>query len=117
MAGQTGAENGGLFFTTNGDAVFVSRFDRNTLFYSQNRAGYTTARGIQMLLNVNCTADVKRVWWGNFCESGPGLRWNVSPGLVFSLDAVRGRHLIQAGNPRSADYYDFRAGFWYAITR
>jgi len=112
-----GGEKGGWFFTTNDDAVFVSRFDRNTLVYSQNRAGYTTAKGVQALLNMNCTTDVKRVWWGNFCETGPGLRWNAGHGLVFSVDALRGRHLIQAGNPRSADYFDFRAGFWYAITR
>ena len=112
-----GAEASGVFFTTNADAVFVSRFDNNTLFYSQNRLGYTFARRTQLMLNVNCTADLRRVWWGNFCETGPGFRHNIGHGLVLSVDAVRGRHLVNEGNPRRADYYDLRAGFWYAITR
>lgn len=106
----------GIFFTTNNDAVFISRFDRNTLTYSQNRVGYTFLRRGQALWNMNCTVDVKRVWWGNFCETGPGLRWNVGKGVVFNIDAVRGKHLIE-GSPRGADYFDLRAGFWYAITR
>ena len=112
-----GAETGGRFFTTNADAVFISRFENNTLFYAQNKVGYTFAKRTQALWNVNCTADVRRLWWGNFCETGPGLRWSVHSGLVLTVDAVRGRHLIQAGNPRGPDYYDLRAGFWYAITR
>lgn len=111
-----GSGANGAFFTTNNDGVFISRFDRNTLMYSQNRVGYTFARRGQVLMNLNCTTDVKRVWWGNFCEAGPGLRWSLGKGVVFSFDAVRGRHLIE-GSPRGADYTDLRAGFWYAVTR
>ena len=33
----------GLFFETNDDAVFVSRFQDDMLYYTQNRAGYTFA--------------------------------------------------------------------------
>ena len=33
----------GLFFETNEDAVFVSRFQDDMLYYSQNRSGYTLA--------------------------------------------------------------------------
>lgn len=112
-----GAESGGLFFTTNADAVFISRFDNNTLFYSQNKFGFTFAKRAQVLLNTNCTADLKRVWWGNFCEFGPGFRLNAGRGLVFSVDAVHGTHLINEGNPRGVNFFDVRAGFWYAITR
>ena len=112
-----GAESGGFFFTTNADAVFISRFENNTLFYSQNRFGYTFAKRTQLLWNTNCTADLRRVWWGNFCETGPGFRFNAGGGLVFSVDAVRGQHLINEGNPRQPAFFDIRAGFWYAITR
>ena len=33
----------GLFFETNDDAVFISRFQDDMLYYSQNRSGYTFA--------------------------------------------------------------------------
>jgi tetratricopeptide (TPR) repeat protein len=111
-----GAERGGWFFTTNDDAVFVSRFENNTLIYGQNRVGYTWTRRLQTLWNMNCTMDVRRLWWGNFCETGPGLRLGVGA-IVFSVDLVRGRHLVNEGNPRGALFTDLRAGFWYAITR
>ena len=39
------SKTGGLFFETNGDAIFVSRFDNDFLFYSQNRFGYTPLLG------------------------------------------------------------------------
>lgn len=113
---QMGGERGGWFFTTNEDAVFVSRFENNTLFYAQNRLGYTLGRRVQALVNANCTTDVRRLWWGNFCETGPGVRWKAGS-LVFSVDWLFGRHLIRAGNPYRQSYSDFRAGVWYAHTR
>ena len=113
---QLGAETGGWFFTTNDDAVFVSRFQNNTLMYSQNRVGYTIRRRFQGLWNANCTTDVQRVWWGNFCETGPGVRWHAGP-LVFNVDYLRGRHFVREGNPHREIYSDLRAGIWYAVTR
>jgi len=113
---QMGGEKRGWFFTTNDDAVFVSRFENNTLMYGQNRVGYTLHRRAQALWNINCTIDARRLWWGNFCETGPGARWHLGS-LVFSIDWVRGRHLVNEGNPHRTVYSDLRAGFWYAITR
>ncbi|MCX6623651.1 MAG: tetratricopeptide repeat protein [Acidobacteria bacterium] len=40
-----GSPKRGAVFETNDDAVFLSRFDRNLLFYSQNRLGYSVRRG------------------------------------------------------------------------
>jgi hypothetical protein len=39
------SETGGLFFETNDDAIFVSRFDNDFLLYTQNRVGYTPIAG------------------------------------------------------------------------
>jgi hypothetical protein len=33
------------------------------------------------------------------------------------VNAVRGRYLIRQGNPWAPEFYDLRAGFWYAGTR
>ncbi len=116
----------GLFAETNADGVYVSRFDHDLLLYSQNRAGYTMrpleSGGFQaqFLWNFNITADAKGQYWANFVETGPGLRFRVaalSPSIIFQVNALRGRYLVQEGNPRGPVFYDLRAGFWYAFTR
>jgi hypothetical protein len=119
-----GGESRGLFFETNEDAVFVSRFGNDTLFYTQNRAGYTLGSPdglrLQLYWNQNITADTKRQYWANFVETGPGVRFRWSslpPAVSFSVNALRGRNLVNEGNPRSPNFFDFRAGVWYAITR
>lgn len=116
----------GLFAETNDDIIFVSRFDRDTLLYSQNRAGFTlpqpeTALGglhVQLYWNSNVTADVKRQYWANTAETGPGMRFRFPRWpLLFSVDAVRGGYLVNTGNPRGPRFTDFRAGVWYAFSR
>lgn len=116
----------GLFGETNNDAVFVSRFNHDLLLYSQNRAGYTLPSSesagfqAQLFWNLNLTVDSKRQYWANTVEYGPGLRFRFAalpPSLAFSVNALRGTYLVQDGNPRGPNYYDLRAGFWYAFTR
>ncbi len=122
-----GGESAGAFFETHEDGVFVSRFRNSILLYTQNRFGYTFAPApglgglrVQIGWNANATADLKRQYWANFVETGPGVRfrWPRMPAaLVFAVDALRGAHTINLGNPRRPNYFDVRAGFWYAFTR
>lgn len=122
-----GGERGGGFFETNDDGVFLSRFQNDFLLYSQNRIGYTLAAldalgGLQLQLywNSNASADVRRQYWANFIESGPGLRfrWKSMPSSwLFSVNLLRGAYTVQEGNPQGRKFHDLRAGFWYALTR
>ncbi|MBY0502641.1 MAG: tetratricopeptide repeat protein [Bryobacteraceae bacterium] len=105
----------GWFATTNDDAVFVSRFDRDTIVYSLNRLGYSWGR-VQAGWNSNFTFDLRRFWWGNFVETGPGVKLQVAPRLALSADALRGRHLVLTGIPVRPTYYDLRVSLWYAAT-
>ena len=116
----------GWFGETTGDAVFVSRFQNDTLFYSQSRAGYTFAPSEsvgfqgQLYWIGNATADRERQYWANFLETGPGVRFRLDSmpkSMQFSVSFVRGAYTINEGNPRGPNYFDFRAGFWYAFTR
>ncbi len=108
----------GLFFESNDDAVFVSRFGDDFLTYSQNRPGYSAGK-VQLYWNCNVTIDTQRQYWANSAETGPGFRFhlpNTPRNLLFSLNGLRGVYLTNVGNPRRPNYYDFRAGFWYAFT-
>ncbi len=117
----------GLFAETNDDAIFVSRFNNDVLFYSQNRTGYTFAQsetlgGIQPQLywNYGLTTDRGRQYWANFVETGPGLRFKLQAlpkAMVFSVNLLRGVYTMNEGNPRRPNYFDVRAGFWYAFTK
>ena len=117
------SKEAGWFWESNDDLVYVSRFDRDTLGYTQNRAGYTPALGplqTQFFWNVNLTGDLKRQYWANFAETGPGVKfhWNGTPdALTFSASALRGVYLINSGNPRGPNFNDVRVGAWYALTR
>jgi len=118
---QLKAKTGGLFFETNADALFVSRFDNDFLVYSQNRVGYTPSLGAfqtQFYWNVNLTLDQKREPWANFFETGPGLRFRVAampPSLYLTVNYLHGNYTV-AGDPYGPTFNDFRAGFWYAFT-
>lgn len=116
----------GFFADTTDDGIFVSRFDRDTLLYSQNRTGYTlraterAAIHAQLFWNFNATVDAKSQYWANYVETGPGLKfrfeqWHVP--LQFSISALRGAYLINQGNPRGPNFNDIRAGVWYAWSR
>lgn len=117
-----GAESRGWFAETNNDAVFVSRFGKDTLFYSQNRTGYTfvpESLNFQTFWSWNVTGDVRGFGWANFVESGPGirLRFDAMPkSMFFTVQALRGAYLVHDAS-RKAHYNDFRVGVWYAITR
>jgi hypothetical protein len=36
--------------------------------------------------------------------------------VTLTVDAVRGHHMVQTGNPGGAGYFDLRIGLWYALT-
>ncbi len=115
------AKTSGLFFETNDDAIFVSRFDNDFLMYSQNRAGYTPTLGVfqtQFYWNINLTLDQKREPWANFWETGPGVRFRVAampPSLYLTVNYLRGNYTVP-GDAYGPTFNDFRAGFWYAFT-
>jgi Flp pilus assembly protein TadD len=116
----------GLYLETNDDAVFVSRFQDDMIYYSQNRSGYTfaTREGFggfqpQIYWNANVNADRLHQYWANTVETGPGLRFRFRdfPRALFSVNFVRGAYTINLDNPRRPNYFDFRVGLWYAFTR
>ncbi len=117
----------GFFFESNEDGVFVSRFQNDMLAYSQNRTGYTFAKTetaallqAQIYFNFNGTADRLRQYWANYVESGPGVKFRVRSlpkGLLFSVNFMRGVYTVNEYNPRRPNFFDLRAGFWYAFTR
>ena len=121
------ANNGerGWFTEAGGDAVYVSRYNNNILMYGQGRRGYTLPplKGgfyLQPMWNFNWTADAGRQWWGNFAETGPGVRvrWDsLPPNVSLRLDVLRGAYLVNRDNPHRPNYWDVRASLWYAITR
>jgi tetratricopeptide (TPR) repeat protein len=111
----------GWFFESNADGVFVSRFQRDFVVYSQNRLGYSTQLGpfeTRWLWNANLSSDIRRQYWANSVESGPGLRvrWPGLAGSFLLLDFLRGAYLRNSGNPYRPNFYDLRAGFWYAFS-
>ena len=116
----------GLFAETTDDGIFVSRFQNDMLLYLTNRTGYTLAPSesigfqAQLYWNYNLTVDRSRQYWANFVETGPGVkcRFRALPkSMVFSVNFVRGAYLMNDGNPGKPNYFDLRAGFWYAFTR
>ena len=120
------ANNGesGWFSEAGGDGVYVSRYNNNFLMYGQTRRGYTlpALKGgfyLQPLWNFNLTADAQRQWWGNFVETGPGVRvrWDsLPPKVSLRVDYLRGAYLLNRDNPHKPNYWDFRASLWYATT-
>lgn len=116
----------GLFAETNDDGVYVSRFSHDTLLYSQNRTGYTF-RGleksgfhVQVYWNWNVTVDALGQYWANYAETGPGIKFrfeSLRAPVSFSVNAVRGAYLVNAGNPRGPNFNDVRVGIWYAFTK
>jgi hypothetical protein len=115
-------ESPGWFADAALDAVFMSRFDKDILFYNQSRFGYTagpSAFRLQIYGEAGVTLDQQRQYWANFGEGGLGIRLTGSflpQSMYFTFDAVRGVYLVNEGNPRRPNFYDFRAGFWYAFT-
>ncbi|HTS50376.1 MAG TPA: hypothetical protein VMH05_20665, partial [Bryobacteraceae bacterium] len=116
----------GLFFETNDDGLFVSRFQNDMLLYAQNRAGLTLAPfesldGLraQLYWNFDGTVDRLRQYWANYVETGPGIRFRfdgMPKSMFFSVNFLRGAYTINQDNPRRPNFFDLRAGFWYAFT-
>lgn len=117
------SDHGGFFTETTGDSIYVSRFDHDYLNYVQIKSGITSSIGkwkLQYFWNNNVTVDLKREYWANFAETGPGLRFhppNAPKSLAITLSAVRGVYLVNACNPQKPNFFDFRAGIWYAFTK
>lgn len=118
----------GWFAESNDDGVYVNRFQNDMLLYSQNRTGYTFASaedllgGFQMQLfwSYNLTTDRLRQYWANYVETGPGIRFKsavLPKGMLFSVNFLRGIYLVNVDNPRRPNFFDLRAGVWYAFTR
>jgi tetratricopeptide (TPR) repeat protein len=105
-----------LFGETTDDALYVSRFNKDTVVYSQNRFGWTFSDALQAYWNVNGTGDLKREYWANTAETGPGVRWS-HDAVQFSVNFLRGVYLLNQGNPYRPNYNDIRIGIWYAFSR
>jgi tetratricopeptide (TPR) repeat protein len=119
-----GSSHAGLFYETTADAIYVSRFEKDWLFYSQHRAGRTFrwmgSESFQTYANFNAVQDVKREYWANTFEFGPGAKLRLPgmpPGLYLSADWLHGVYTINKNNPRRPNYNDLRLGFWYAVSR
>ena len=117
--------NKGFYFENNEDGVFVSRFQNDMLLYTQNRSGYTFSKSesfgfqAQFYMNYNATVDRLRQYWANYAEIGPGLRFRfqgLPKSMLISVNFLRGVYLVNLDNPRRPNFYDLRAGFWYAFT-
>jgi hypothetical protein len=123
LGASLAAEKPGWFQETTDDSVFVSHFQDDLLFYSQNRSGYTVVFGgnrVQPFWGNNINMDVKRQYWANTVETGPGVRFRsawMPPSMWVTLAAVRGIYLVNTDNPRRPNFNDFRAGVWYAFTK
>ncbi|HBY59245.1 MAG TPA: hypothetical protein DEH78_05455, partial [Solibacterales bacterium] len=116
-----GGPKRGVFFETNDDAVFVSRFQNDLLFYSQNRVGYTLppfgGTHVQFYFNQNLTADRLRQYWANFAEFGPGMKVRFAglpQSMFFTVNVLRGVFTVNRDNPGPARFRDVRVGLWYA---
>ncbi len=116
-----GSKSSGLFFESVEDAEYIHRFNKDWLFYSQNRGGRTFRFGdgvsAQAVFNVNYVRDVKREYWANTLEIGPGLRLRLPwmpPNMYFSADLLHGYYTTTSPKP---NYNDVRVSVWYAVTK
>jgi tetratricopeptide (TPR) repeat protein len=116
----------GLFAETNDDGIYVSRFNKDWLLYSQNRTGYTFRSAesfgdfhAQLFWNWNVTVDQLGQYWANYVETGPGVKFRfegMPQPMTFSVSALRGAYLVNQGNSRRPNFNDVRIGLWYALS-
>jgi hypothetical protein len=118
-----GNDKSGLFYETVDEAIYVSRFQKDWLFYSRHRAGETFSFGresAQLLWNANYVRDSQNQYWANSIELGPGIKahfhW-MPRNVYFSADFLRGVYTNNAYNPGRPNYNDIRVAFWYALTK
>jgi tetratricopeptide (TPR) repeat protein len=118
-----GSQTPGLFYETVDEAIYVSRFQKDWLFYSRHRAGRTFQLGGesgQLLFNVNYVRDSQNQYWANSVELGPGLKVHLHwmpRNVYFSTDFLRGVYTNNRYNPQRPNYNDIRVAFWYAMTK
>ena len=119
-----GSTKPGFFYETTGDAIYISRFGKDWLFYSQHRAGHTFSLGddtsFQTLLNFNYVRDSQNQYWANTVEFGPGAKLHLSwmpKNTYFAADFLRGVYTNNDFNPRRPNYFDLRLSVWYAMTK
>ena len=93
------------------DALYMSRFGKDFLVYTQTRAGWRA-----LTWNFDVTVDARRQDWANFVETGPGIRVPLPQAMYLTFNALRGRYLVDSP-ARRVEFNDLRAGFWYAISR
>lgn len=118
-----GSAEAGWFAESNLDGVYVHRLQDNMFLYSQSQAGYTFARDtngyqVQAYLNAVLTKDRKGEYWANYVEFGPGARLRLPGmprGMSFRYDVLRGVYTTYQ-RYRVSNYWDVRAGLWYAIS-
>ena len=82
-------------------------------------AGVTTPQKLTIPASL-ITQDTLRQYWANYVEAGPGVRlhWKgMPPSLLFSVSVMRGAYTHNEDNPRGPNFFDIRAGVWYAFTR
>ncbi len=118
------SRHSGWFYDTTADAVYVNRFDKDWLFYSQHRMGRMLHLGdgfnLETLFNLNYTRDSKNQYWANTVEIGPGFKLHLPfmpPPVYFSTDLLRGIYTNNLDNPRRPNYNDLRVSIWYAVTK
>jgi tetratricopeptide (TPR) repeat protein len=119
-----GSNKSGLFYETTADAIYVSRFQKDWMFYSQHRAGRTFQLGdgnkLQVLANGNLLKDTEQQYWANTFEFGPGIKYHPAffpQNVYFAADLLRGVYLDNLYNPRKPNYWDLRLSLWYAKTK
>ena len=115
------------FLETNDDAVFISRFQNDGIFYSQNRIGYrvleseeTLGSQSSLFWHFNLTADTRRQSWANFLETGPGLRFRTTgmpASMSITTSFLRGSYLLPGYPGGKPTFFDLRIGLWYAVSR
>lgn len=114
--GVSYARRFGPAIDTTADGLYVSRFDKDFLFYDQSRIG-KIAGWWQLYWNANVTVDSRREYWANYIETGPGIRIITAPSSFLAVNLLRGAYLVNESNPRRPSFMDVRAGFWYAFSR
>ena len=116
-----GSTKGGFFYETTDDAVYISRLDKDWLFYSQHRAGrrfhFANGASGELLFNANYVRDLKNEYWANTVEVGPGVKFRMPwmpPNMYFSTDLLHGFYTMPSPKP---NYNDVRVSVWYAVTK
>ena len=114
----------GLFFETNEDGVFVSRFQNDMLLLlaeprrlhlrASRRTGRPRRRNCYW--NFNGTADRLHQYWANYVETGPGMRFrfrDLPKSLLFSVNFLRGAYTVN--RRQSAPSQLLRSSSWILV--